>query len=259
MNATWSEEFAGGSPEAERRLFDKLARDILLVQLKNQKNASAHGVPHPVDRAFHAKSTLAVEDAELRFLDLPADLRVEFAQPGAVFRAAVRFSNAAGGGRPDFAPDLRGVALRIMVSADQQHDLLMTNYPVSHARDARQFVAFAVATAGGRLSRALGLAKLAVTLGPAETVRMLRNVSAGRSHRVRSIAGETYWSRGAIRWGDQLAVRYLLRPVAGASPGPEPSRVDPDYLAHEIDARLERGSVQFELCVQRFMDPGSTP
>src|SRR4051794_27428693 len=106
MNGTWVEEFAGGNPESERLEFEKLARDMLLVQLKNQKAASAHGVPHAVDRAFHAKTTLAVEAAELRFLDLPPELRVGFAQPGAVYPTVVRFSNAAGGGRPDFAPDL---------------------------------------------------------------------------------------------------------------------------------------------------------
>jgi len=259
MNANWTEEFAGGSPEAERLQFEKLARDILLVQLKNQKSASAHGVPHPVDRAFHAKSTLAVEDAELRFLDLPGDLRVGFAQPGAVYQTAVRFSNAAGGGRPDFEPDLRGAALRITVSADQQHDLLMTNYPVSHARDARQFVAFAKATAGGRLSRAIGLAKLVVVLGPVETLRMVRNVTTGRRRPVRSIATETYWSRGAICWGDRLAVRYLLRPAPGTAPGPNPSTTDPGYLSHEVADRLGRGKVRFELCIQRFKDTRSTP
>ena len=40
----------------------------MLVQLKNAKTASAHGVPHAVDRAFHAKSTLATGQAELTFL-----------------------------------------------------------------------------------------------------------------------------------------------------------------------------------------------
>src|SRR5918993_2402837 len=139
MEAAWAEEYQGGSPEAERLVFDQLAREIMLVQLKNQKSASARGVPHAVDRAFHAKSTLAVEDAELRFLDLPPDLRVEFAEPEAAYPTVVRFSNASGSGQPDFKPDLRGVALRVQVSPDRQYDLLMTNYPVSHARDAYQF------------------------------------------------------------------------------------------------------------------------
>ncbi|MCA1851193.1 MAG: catalase, partial [Beggiatoa sp.] len=255
----WTEEYVGGSPEVERLAFEQLAKEIMLVQLKNQKHASRHGVPHAVDRAFHAKSTLAVEDAELRFLDIPPDLQVELAQPGAIYPTVVRFSNAAGNGQPDYKPDLRGVALRIKVSLEQQHDLLMTNYPVSHARDARQFVKFANATAGGTVSRVFGLAKLAFICGPSETVRMLRNVSAGRRRKVRSIATETYWSRGAIRWGDTLAVRYLLRPAPDTLLGPEPSEHDPEYLSHEIAGRLAQGDVCFELCIQRFVDAESTP
>ena len=104
MEAAWAEEYQGGSPEAERLVFNQLAKEIMRVQLKNQKSASARGVPHPVDRAFHAKSTLAVEDAELRFLALPPDLRVEFAQPDAAYPTVVRFSNASGSTKPDFEP-----------------------------------------------------------------------------------------------------------------------------------------------------------
>ena len=259
MEAAWAEEYQGGSPEAERLVFDQLAKEIMRVQLKNQKSASAHGVPHPVDRAFHAKSTLAVEDAELRFLDIPPELRVEFAQADATYPTVVRFSNASGSGQPDSEPDLRGVALRIQASPEQQHDLLMTNYPVSHARDAYQFVKFATATAGGRLSRALGVVRLVFLFGPSETVRMLRNVLTGSRRKVRSVATETYWSRGAIRWGDTLAVRYLLRPAPETMPGPEPPADDPDYLSHEVDRRLAAGHVRFELCLQRYKDAKSTP
>ncbi len=259
MMAAWAEEYQGGSPEAERRLFEQLAKEIMLVQLKTRKRASAHGVPHAVDRAFHAKSTLAVEDAELRFLDIPDDLRAEFAESGAAYPTVVRFSNAAGTGQPDFKPDLRGVALRIEASPEQHHDLLLTNYPVSHARDARQFVKFANATAGGSVSRVLGLVRLVFTYGPFETVRMLKNVLTASRRKVRSVATETYWSRGAIRWGDTLAVRYLLRPVSDAPPGPEPSAHDPEFLSREIARRLADGDVRFELCIQRFRDAESTP
>src|SRR5215213_7791929 len=238
MEAAWAEEYQGGNPEAERLVFDQLAKEIMRVQLKNQRSASAHGVPHAVDRAFHAKSTLAVEDAELRFLDIPPELRVEFAQPDAAYPTVVRFSNASGSGQPDSKPDLRGVALRVQVSPDRQYDLLMTNFPVSHARDAYQFVKFATATAGGRLSRALGIVRLVSLFGPSETVRMLRNVLTASRRKVRSVATETYWSRGAIRWGDTLAVRYMLRPAPETMPGPEPPTDDPDYLSHEVNRRL---------------------
>ncbi|BEL06263.1 hypothetical protein Q0Z83_044540 [Actinoplanes sichuanensis] len=255
----WSETYLGGSPETERLAFDRLARDIMRVQLRNRKVASAHGVPHAIGRALHVKATLAVEDAELKFLDLPPELRVGFAQPGARYPVAVRFSNASGTAKPDTSPDLRGVALRITVSPDEQHDLLATNYPVSHARDAYQFVRFATATAGDGPSRVARLIRLAATTGPTETLRMIGNVQAGRSSKVFSVANETYWSRGAITWGDDLAVRYLLRPAPGTPPGPEPAVHDPDYLSHEAARRLAAGDIRFELCIQRFRDETSTP
>ena len=257
--APWTEEYAGGSPEAERQLFDDLAWEIMRVQRKNQRAASAHGVPHGVDRAFHAKATLTVTDAELRFLDdLPEDLQVGFARPGRVYRTTVRFSNAAGTGRPDHEKDLRGVALRVTVPDGEQHDLLMTNYPASHARDARQFVEFAVATAGGRASQAAGLVRLVFRVGLRETVRMLGNIRKART-RIGSVATATYWSRGAIRWGGPLAVRYLLRPAEGTPPAAAPSRTDPAHLSHEVARRLAAGDIRMELCVQRYRDRRSTP
>jgi hypothetical protein len=259
MKAAWTEKWVGGSPEFERAAFEALARDIMLVQLKQRRAATRHGVTPAIDRAFHAKSTLTVEDAELRFLDLAPELRVEFAQPQAVYRTVVRFSNAAGTRRPDYEPDLRGVALRIFATPRQQHDLLMTNWPTSHARDARQFVEFAVAMAGGGLSRAFGVVRLILRFGPLETQRMVRNVRRGRRQKVRSVASQTYWSRGAIRWGDTLAVRYLLRPLPGTPSGPKPSGDDPDYLSHEITRRLAGGDVHFQLCIQRFKNARATP
>ena len=224
MQRAWMETPVGGSPEAERLEFERLAREIMRVQLKIAKTASAHGVPHGVDRAFHAKSTLAVDNAELRFLDLPADLRAGFAQPGASYPTVVRFSNASGIPQADTEPDLRGVALRVQVSPEESHDLLMTNFPVSHARDANQFVEFAKATAGGGVSRLLGILGLLRLFGLHETMRMLKNVMTARRRTVTSVATETYWSRGAMRWGPTLAVRYLLRPAPGTAPAPAPPR-----------------------------------
>ncbi len=255
----WSETWVGGSAEAERVAFAALARQITEVQRRTARAASAHGVPHGVDRAFHAKATLAVPDAVLRFRnDLPADLRVGFAQPGASYPVTARFSNASGTGRPDPAPDLRGVALRVTVSAEESHDLLMTNFPVSHARDARQFVDFATATAGSTPQKVVGLVRLVTRHGIRETVRMLRNIRNGRGRTVASIVTESYWSRGALRWGDH-AVRYLLRPAADTPPAPSASSSDPAYLSKEVARRLAVGDVSLELCVQRYVDDRQTP
>jgi Animal haem peroxidase len=255
MASKWAENNTGQRVELERLEFNRLAIDIMRAQLKARKAAGAAAV----DRAFHAKSLLAVDQATVRFReDLPKDLAIGFAKPGACYRAIIRISNAANHAGPDYGKDLRGIAVRIVVSPEEQHDLLATNYPVSHARNARQFVRFAVATAGGRMSRVFGIVGLMFSLGPFETIRMLRNVAAGRRRVVRSVALETYWSRGAMRWGDE-AVRYLIRPVASAAPAPDPALKDPEYLAKEAALRLTRGDIAFDLCIQRFIDEKVTP
>ncbi|WP_372729433.1 peroxidase family protein [Nocardioides sp.] len=259
-DAPWTEEYAGGSAEAERAQFEELAGAMMRLARRTRDRASAHGVPHGLDRALHAKATLAVDHAELRFRDdLPEELCHGFAHRGATYFTTVRFSNAAGTGESDHARDMRGVALRVKVDAATSHDLLMTNFPVSHARDARQFVEFASALTGGRLQRLLGVVRLLRLFGPAEVIRMLRNVSTARRRPIDSVATQIYWSRGAMRWGPTLAVRYLLRPVAQAAPGPVPDPRDPAFLSHEAERRLAGGDILMELCVQRFVDATSTP
>ena len=254
MPQAWQEVPRHGSFEAEQAEFARLAVDMMRAQAKARKAAKAAHI----DRALHSKPLLSVKHAEIAFVgDLPADLAVGFARPGAKYPVTLRISNAANRAQPDTEPDMRGIALRIDAGASR-HDLLATNFPVSHARNAEQFVKFAVALAGGTPSRLVGLAGLAFRLGPIETLRMLRNVSAGRKRRPTSVALETYWSRGAMRWGD-LAVRYLLRPAPDASPAPAASASDPDYLSREAGTRLAQQPIVYELCVQRYADEFRTP
>ncbi|MER6122470.1 peroxidase family protein [Streptomyces sp. NPDC001795] len=252
------ERYEGGSPEAERLVFERLAKELMEVQLRNRRAGGG-----AISRTFHAKAPLAVENARLRFHDdLPADLRVGFAQPGAEYPATVRLSNASGIRQGDGAPDLRGAAVRVRVSAEESHDLLATSHPVSHARNAREFVAFAKAMAGARtpLQKAFGLfVKLPLAVGLGTANRMRRTVQAAARHAVTSLASETYWSRGAILWGEAGPVRYLLRPAPGSPPALSPDREDPDFLHREIAQRLAKADVVFDLCVQRFADERRTP
>ncbi|MEU8817289.1 peroxidase family protein [Actinoplanes sp. NPDC048796] len=249
MTTGWQEVYLGGSPEAERRLFERMARQILQTQLKNRKAGG------PIRAGFQAKGTFATAAATLRFLDVPADLRVGYAVPGAEYPASVRFSNAEGRILDDREPDLRGAAVRVTVSPGEQHDLLMTNAPVSHARDARQFTEFAVATAGGGARRYLGLVRLVFVLGPVETLRMVGNVQRGR-RRIGSVATETYWSRVPIAWGG-TAVQYLLRPAPGTPAAAPFSGFD--FLREEMTSRLQAADVRLELCVKRYRGPRETP
>jgi hypothetical protein len=249
----WQEEYEGGSPDAERIAFEKLAQRIRNVQLENKKKSGASEIL----RTFHAKIVLGVVNAKLRILGgIPDDLQVGYFRSGGEYAATVRLSNANGARRSDSERDMRGAALRIAVSKNESHDLLMTSFPVSHARDARQFVAFAEAVAGNKL---LVLPRLLCSVGPFEMIRMLRNVKKATGHAVRSLALETYWSRGAILWGDAGPVRYQLRPAQGAPDAPPASQTDPDYLRHEMADRLGRGNVVFDFLLQRYVDAVRTP
>ncbi|MDN5870551.1 MAG: catalase [Nitrococcus sp.] len=248
----WTERYQGGSPEAERKAFLELADIMLDAQLKAKRAAKARRV----ERGFHVKSIAGFDGARLRFADdLPADLRVGFAQPGAVYRTQVRFSNAASASKSDEGKDLRGLAIRVTVPNGDQHDLLATNFPVPHARDAHQFVHFAYAVAGGTLSKVVGLVRLMGRLGPSEVIRMLRNVREALRY-CDSVALERYWSRGAIRWGKE-AVRYVFKPARG-TPAAEPAH-GAARLSLELEERLRRGDVTFELYLQRFVDERTTP
>src|SRR5262245_40193768 len=125
--STWSERYEG-SAENERILFEKLAQDMMHVQLKTKKRAKAAGI----QRSFHSKAVFATASAKLVFTDdLPDELRAGFAAPGKSYPAIVRFSNASGAGQADYKKDLRGIAIRVQVSDNEQHDLLATNFPVS--------------------------------------------------------------------------------------------------------------------------------
>ncbi|MGH3783241.1 MAG: hypothetical protein ACRDRO_22135, partial [Pseudonocardiaceae bacterium] len=249
------ERYEGGSPEAELATFAALARDIMLVQAKNRRRSGASAV----DRAFHAKSALGVENARLVVRDdLPHELRQGCFQPGAEFPVAVRLSNAGGIAQSDTVKDMRGAAIRIDGGQGRVHDLLMTDYEVSPAANAYQFVAMAQAMAGrsSEVSRLIGLVtRLPFKVGVWATVRIIVNLYRS-AQPTSSLAGLTYWSRGAIRWGAAGPVRYRLRPVSVAR-GPDTN--DPDRLHTDLALRLNRGDIEFELGVQRYVSEILTP
>ncbi|SDM01433.1 Animal haem peroxidase [Geodermatophilus siccatus] len=249
------ERYDGEDEQAELQGFEELARELMLVQ---ERNRGASGAA-TVDRAFHAKTVLAVEDACLRVRrDLPQDLQRGCFRPGAELPVTVRFSNANGAAQPDSAPDLRGVALRVHAGGDAVHDLLMTNWPVSPAANAREFVAMASAVAGrtSRVSKLLSLAlRLPRRVGPFATVRIIGNLLCS-TRRSESLARERYYSRGAILWGEAGPVRYRLHPVV--SPAVPPS-TGPDALRTDFARRLAAGDVEFDLQVQRYVSERRTP
>lgn len=197
----WKETYDGGSPEAEEKIFKDLAFRMVRIQERNRIKSKAT----EDRRTLHAKIVLGVTNARLEVAqDLAMPHRAGPFQPGATFRTIVRLSNASGIAAHDGGKDMRGAALRLALGQEQTHDLLMTSYPVSHARNARQFVKFAEVMAGNKL---IAIPRLFFRFGPFEARRMLSNVLSAATVS-RSLALERYWSRGAILWGHTGPVRF---------------------------------------------------
>ena len=249
------ERYEGGSPEAELATFAALARDIMRVQVKNRRRSGASAV----DRAFHAKSALGVDNARLVVHnDLPHELRHGCFQAGAELPVTLRLSNASGIATCDTAKDMRGAAIRIDGGQGRVHDLLMTDFEVSPAANARQFVAMAQALAGrsSAMSRLFGLVtRLPSKVGARATIRIIVNLQLA-AQRTSSLAALTYWSRGAIRWGAAGPVRYRLRAVSVAA---SPDTYGPDKLRTDLALRLAAGDIEFEFGVQRYVSETATP
>jgi hypothetical protein len=130
----------------------------------------------------------------------------------------------------------------------------MTSFPVSHARNARQFVEFAAIASGDRETM---LARLVERFGLEEAQRMAANIKQG-VRLCSSFALESFWSRGAILWND-TPVRFLLRPVPDAPPAETQNPISDDALGTEFVDRLARAEVHFRLALQRYVDEQRTP
>jgi hypothetical protein len=247
-NQPWAEVYLGGSFEAEQAIFATHVQSVMRLQLWQAAGGK------PLARASHPKLLVGVTNARLHVSsDLPEAYCVDHFQPGRVYRVTIRFSNAHGI-RPDSARDLRGAALRIHVGGEQSQDLLLTNYPVTHVRDARQFMVVMKALAG---SRSLFVPRLILSLGPLQAVRTAACLWHATRRRVRSLALESYWSKGAILWGG-TPVRYIMRPAVGPGSSIRPQLTD-SYLHDEMAVRLKGADVGFDLYVQPFMNEKDTP
>ena len=252
LPATWTEIFEGGSVEAENRLFLTLAQDILRVQELNRERAAAS----QAFRTFHAKMVIGITNAQL-VVDsgLPERFNVDYFTAGARLPATLRLSNASGVAQSDSTADMRGMALRLSTPSGSFHDLLMTNFPVSHARNARQFVNFARIASGDRATMAQ---RMTAQFGEEETARILSNLKQA-ARPCASLLQERFWSRGAILWGEAGPVRFNIRPSSADKSTVEAPASTPDSLTKDFVEHLRKADVSYRLALQEFASETITP
>lgn len=206
---------------------------------------------HPRHRALHAKGALYSGT----FTATPEGARLTRAahMQGEPVRATVRFSNGGGDPNvPDYAPDVRGLAVTFHLADGSRTDISAQTVPRFPVRDVDAFIEIVRLSRPGRA----GAFKL-----PLFVARHPRVLGALRMNRAAlqpppSFAARGYYAFHAFKWldpeGRERFVRYTWKPtiaVAELGPGEAKAR-GRDYLHAELVARLEAGPVRFELEVQ---------
>jgi catalase len=206
---------------------------------------------HPRHRALHAKGTLYSGT----FTATPEGARMTRAahMQGEPVRTTVRFSNGGGDPNvPDYAPDVRGLAVTFHLADGTRTDISAQTVPHFPFRDVDGFIEFV------RLSRPGRAAALKLPLFLARHPRILGAVRANAAalKPPPSFAARSYYAFHAFKWlhpeGGERYVRYTWKPTVDV---PELGKGEAkargrDYLSEELVQRLEAAPVRFELEVQ---------
>jgi hypothetical protein len=255
--------------------FEDLAERIQRMQDKAREMAQQKDPSAALKRGFHAKGTGVRAKFQIR-PDLPQHLRVGLFQSGAVYDALVRFSNARGEVLGDLGKDQRGIAIRLKTIPGEDllpkdnsdiQDFLMSNTPVSFARNPNQFIEVGEILLGGTRNVIPGLMK---KYGFKEARRIL-GVFLAPIISFKPLHMNQYWSRTSYRYGD-FAMRYLIRPSDESinwSTGRQLTEVlrsvkhggsqREHYMRQKLRDALREGEVCFDFCAQIYVDEKKTP
>ena len=206
---------------------------------------------HDGHRALHAKGVLC----KGTFTATPRARELTRAghMSGEPVAATVRFSN--GGGDPtvpDYAPDVRGLAVSFQLADGSSTDLLGQTLPHFPFRDTNGF--FAAMAVSKRTPSSL-LKLPGFFLRYPRAVLKLREANEGLNRRA-SFAARHYFAFHAYKWldaeGGERWVRYFWSPTVDEPDfsKDEAKRRGRDYLFDELAERLEREPVRLELEIQ---------
>jgi hypothetical protein len=181
--------------------------------------------------------------------DVPAEFRAGiFARPRD-FIALVRYSN--GRNLDDRQPDVRGMAIKILIPQDGQdplqQDFLLVNHPVFFGRNVQHALDFLVATASGT-----PVAQLAMTTHP--------GLIGFSSQVTSSLLDLTYWSQTPYKLAES-AVKYLVTPSADREKEPIVLEDSPSFLQAAMieQLTLRKTEALFDFCINPQTDADEMP
>ena len=206
---------------------------------------------HPGYRALHAKGIICAGT----FTATPAAAELTRAphMQGEPVPVIARFSNGGGDPEdPDYAPDVRGLAVSFELPDGARTDISAQTAPHFPFRTPESFIEFV------RISRPSAGSALRLPLFLARNPRAARTLRANLAALAppASFAARPYFAIHAFKWvaadGSERWVRYAWRPH---DPQPNLSRAEAkrrgrDYLFEELAERLERSPVRFDLEMQ---------
>jgi catalase len=255
--------------------YENLAERIQQMQNVAREIARRRNPDASLKRGFHAKGTGVRGKFKIN-ADLTDKLQVGLFRPDIEYDALVRFSNARGEVLGDLSKDQRGIAIRLKtnpatgLSPDDKsgiQDFLMTNTPVTFARNPDQFIEVGEILLGGigmvfpRLVKKYGFKEARRILGV-----FLAPIISFTPYQM-----NTYWSRTSYQFGES-AVRFLVRPSAGSEISSKGRQVlgalrsltqgasqRDQYLRGKLKAVLREADIRFDFCIQLFVDDRKTP
>ena len=262
----WEERYLGGGVLEESKVIRELAE---ATNTRQEKLRRQDHKTRPC-RGFQAKGHAGIAYARFAVSpDVPDELQHGIFVPGKAYSAVVRFSSAAGSVRHDQLPDLHGLAVRVYVDSSGKEknedflestgteviqDLLATSAPLSHTRDAREFMIYSNAdVSNSKIGKFVSM----FIRSPKLALRARKIFRKYVDRPVNSLADETYWSRTPFAIGD-VAVKFRLKPQVL-----QQYRVRQhdnfNGLREELSDRLRIHDVVYDVEIQRFVSSTSTP
>ena len=192
--------------------------------------------------------------AEFTVLDtLPAEHRVGlFAQPR-TYAAWIRFANA--GSKTDRDKDVRGMSIKVfdapgenLTPGETAQDFVLNSHPVMVAPNTREFLDLLRAIEAGGFQQA----RYFLTHPKAALIGL-----RARQHPSCHL-DIPYWSTTPYLFGPGRAVKYHVKPPAGAS-GKHTGQTTDTYLTDALKTRLAGSDASFDFRVQFQTDPRTMP
>ena len=222
-------KFEKSSP-GEATAVERVAKIAAAAVIKAYCDAKKDNRAAKAMRDQHAKHHGCVQARFVVRPDLPPEFAVGVFQPGAIYPAVVRFSNAMGAPQADRKRDGRGFAVKLrnvegpnlLTEMVPQHtggeqDFLMTSHPVFFCRGVADYTAFMAMLSepqNTHLARLRGIAKFGLffLLRP---LRLLRAFWATAKRKVANPLSADYHSMTPYLFGESRVVRYMVTPISG--------------------------------------------